>query len=164
MCSSDLRVTARKEHTCDFCGCAIRVGAAYWRDTLVYDGTIYYWLTHIECMAVAEKLSMFDECGDGGLGPDEFSELVYAYLDSYYLGEGEDDLPDEVESLTMFQKVELIINTWNRPDIALRRKKAALASLMANAFWYRGREADRYRERVDALKKEIEKLENAIEK
>lgn len=71
-----LEPVARKAHICQYCQCAINVGEKYNRDTLVYDGRIYDWVSHQECTALASKLDMFDEYDDCGLASDGFNECV----------------------------------------------------------------------------------------
>lgn len=41
--------TARKTHNCSLCAGLISTGQTYSRDTLVYDGHIYDWLTCSAC-------------------------------------------------------------------------------------------------------------------
>lgn len=45
--------TAKKEHRCEFCCEKIAIGQKYVRQTNVYDGTIYDFVTHQECKEVA---------------------------------------------------------------------------------------------------------------
>lgn len=151
-----LRLKAAKEHTCNYCGCEIPKGQRYYRDTLVYEGVLYEWKSHIECFKVASMLNMFDECDDG-VSPDEFNEYVFDYLESHFRGE-DDELPAELDSLDLYGKVKHIINTWDRPDFVLRRKKADLERLRRYA-------SSRYNrtdisDKIARLEKEIEELEN----
>ena len=59
--------TAKKEHRCEFCCEKIAIGQKYVRQTNVYDGTIYDFVTHQECNEVAHELNMYDYCDDSGL-------------------------------------------------------------------------------------------------
>ena len=52
---------ARKEHRCEFCGEVIHVGEKYNRQTNVYDGCIYDWVSHCDCSQLACELDMFDD-------------------------------------------------------------------------------------------------------
>ena len=58
--------TAKKEHKCMCCGGVINVGDKYERQTNIYDGQIYDWVSHLECQKIAGLLNMFDyDMGDG---------------------------------------------------------------------------------------------------
>lgn len=57
-------LVARKEHRCDFCGEVISVGEKYNRQTNVYDGRVYDWVSHSECSKLAYELDMFDDCDE----------------------------------------------------------------------------------------------------
>ena len=150
-----LRLKAAKEHTCNYCGCEIPKGQRYYRDTLVYDGVLYEWKSHIECFEVASMLNMFDDCDDG-VSPDDFNEHVFSYLESHFRGE-DDELPAELDSLDLYGKVKHIIDTWNRPDFVLRRKKADLERLRryASSKYSRTDISDK----IARLEKEIKELE-----
>lgn len=41
-----------KEHRCNYCGGTIEKGASYYKDTCVFDGEIYTWKSHPECMEI----------------------------------------------------------------------------------------------------------------
>lgn len=151
---------AKKTHICNYCGCKIEPGTAYWRDTLVYDGTVYDWITHKECMTASNKLCMYDDCDDNGLGPDYFSESIDSYVDCYFLDEKTDDLPEEVRSLDLLGRVKLILATWDRPDIALQRKKVYLNELKMMASYSRDKE--KLKKRIADLETEISELEKEI--
>ena len=56
--------TAKKEHICEFCACKIQPGQKYVRQTNIYDGTVYDFVTHQECKEVAHELRMYDGCDD----------------------------------------------------------------------------------------------------
>ena len=122
---------AKKTHICNFCGCRIEPGMSYWRDTLVYDGTVYY-----------------------------FSESIDSYVDCYFLDEKTDDLPEEVRSLDLLGRVKLILATWDRPDIALQRKKVYLNELKMMANYSRDKE--KRQKRIADLETEIAVLEKEI--
>lgn len=46
--------TANKEHRCEFCCEKIMIGQKYVRQTNVYDGVVYDFITHKECKEVAD--------------------------------------------------------------------------------------------------------------
>lgn len=82
---------ARKEHRCDFCGDIISIGETYNRQTNVYDGCIYDWVSHSECSQLAYELDMFDDCNDDGLDSDGFIENLNQYIyDNHYDNETDD--------------------------------------------------------------------------
>jgi hypothetical protein len=56
--------TAKKEHVCEFCACKIKPGQKYVRQTNIYDGVVYDFITHQECKEVAHKLRMYDDWMD----------------------------------------------------------------------------------------------------
>lgn len=64
--------TAKKEHICEFCGYKIQPGQKYVRQTNVYDGVVYDFITHQECKEVAHELRMYDDCDDNGLCGEQF--------------------------------------------------------------------------------------------
>lgn len=63
-------LTARKKHTCGFCGCTIEKGDVYHRQCIVDEGEIYDWLSHPECERAVGELDMMEDipCGDGITG------------------------------------------------------------------------------------------------
>jgi len=70
---------AKKDHVCDWCGFIIKSGSKYQSQTNIYDGDLYVWKNHMECLAIAQKLNMFDDCDEGVTGAD-FCE----YIDTQY--------------------------------------------------------------------------------
>lgn len=73
--------TARKEHGCEFCCEKIAIGQKYVRQTNIYDGTIYDFVTHQECDEVARELNMYDDCDDSGLDGKSFAKnWIHTYM------------------------------------------------------------------------------------
>lgn len=72
--------TAKKEHRCEFCCEKIAIGQKYVRQTNVYDGVVYDFITHQECKEVARELRMYDDCGDEGLDGESFCEYLNEYV------------------------------------------------------------------------------------
>lgn len=68
-------VTARKDHSCNFCGEKIRVGEKYSSSTHKFDGKVYDWNTHINCAWIADKLNMYEHA-DEGVTQDMFGEYI----------------------------------------------------------------------------------------
>lgn len=76
--------TARKEHTCDYCGLKINIGEKYEDQTNIYDERLYHWKSHLSCGELTKELKMFDDCWyDEGLTADNFHEYVREYLHSH---------------------------------------------------------------------------------
>ncbi|MDC2233531.1 hypothetical protein [Bacteroides thetaiotaomicron] len=84
--------TAQKEHICEFCGCKIQPGQKYVRQTNVYDGIVYDFVTHRECKEVAHELRMYDDCDDEGLDGESFRENLNAYVYANHYDEHTDDV------------------------------------------------------------------------
>ena len=84
--------TAKKEHVCEFCACKIKPGQKYVRQTNVYDGTIYDFVTHQECKKVAHELRMYDNCGDEGLDGESFLEYLNEYVNVNHYDDEVDDI------------------------------------------------------------------------
>jgi hypothetical protein len=84
----EARPTARKDHRCSCCNGAIRVGQPYSRDTFVYDGRVYDWLTCPGCEPLRAivwdwSTAMYDE----GLGADDYREWASDNQDDPVHGE-----------------------------------------------------------------------------
>ena len=62
----ETRPVANKEHTCNWCGGKIVKGEKYNRQTILFDGRIYDWVSHLDCLELTGLLDMFDyDYGDG---------------------------------------------------------------------------------------------------
>lgn len=83
---------AKKEHICEFCGYKIQPGQRYFRQTNVYDGVVYDFITHQECYEVSRKLRMYDDCDDSGLDGRSFREELDAYVYANHYDEHTDDV------------------------------------------------------------------------
>ena len=77
---------------CEFCCEKIAIGQKYVRQTNIYDGTIYDFVTHQECNEVAHELNMYDDCDDSGLDGDSFRENLNAYVYANHYDEHTDDV------------------------------------------------------------------------
>lgn len=84
--------TAKKEHVCEFCACKIKLGQKYVRQTNVYDGVVYDFITHQECKEVARELRMYDDCGDEGLDGESFREYLSEYVNVNHYDDEVDDI------------------------------------------------------------------------
>ena len=67
---------SRKKHHCDFCGCEIKIGTSYVKDTNVFDGRIYTWKSHPECSAVGSFMFCHDIHDGDGVTSDWFEDFV----------------------------------------------------------------------------------------
>lgn len=73
-------VTAQRPHICDYCKESIPVGSEYEVSKHKYNGEFYTWKSHLHCIALANKLSLFDYT-DEGLTSDDFIESVRIEFD-----------------------------------------------------------------------------------
>lgn len=51
------RISERKKHVCNWCGCDIDVGDIYETQTLKYN-EVYVWKNHLKCSDIVRKLRM----------------------------------------------------------------------------------------------------------
>lgn len=100
---------AKKEHVCEFCGEKILPSQKYNRQTNIYDGEIYDFITHQECRRVANELSMYDDCKDEGLDRDSFCEKLDEYVYTNHYNDDMDDISIEWQDLTYYEMVEKIL-------------------------------------------------------
>lgn len=96
--------TANKEHRCEFCFEKITIGQKYVRQTNVYDGVVYDFITHKECKEVAYELRMYDDCDDSGLCGESFRE----HLDEYVYANHYDDKIDDIAKDWQLPRYELV--------------------------------------------------------
>lgn len=69
---------ARKQHTCMLCGCSIKIGERYNRQS-IFDGFgIFDATCHENCVDLIDKLDINDE-GDG-ISQDNFQAVIDDYL------------------------------------------------------------------------------------
>ena len=73
---------ANKDHICQFCGEVIKKGEVYNSSTNKYDGELYIWKCHEDCMSLTSSLNMGDYDQGNGIDQDTFTECVHeAYAD-----------------------------------------------------------------------------------
>lgn len=72
----EARPVARKAHRCSMCYGRIQPGETYDRDTLVYDGRVYDWLTCPGCSAdsITNRVWEWSYAHDEGVGPEDAHE------------------------------------------------------------------------------------------
>lgn len=82
------RPTARKVHRCSCCGGIIRAGQMYCRDTFVYDGRVYDWLTCPGCEPLRTIVDAWSSaaCGEG-ISADDYREWANDNQDDPVHGE-----------------------------------------------------------------------------
>lgn len=76
----DLKRKARKDHKCDFCGLTIKSKSIYRNCTVVDNGSVYKWKTHLSCDELAEKLNMYANGTGDGIGNSDFHDYVWEYV------------------------------------------------------------------------------------
>ena len=64
---------ARKRHTCDWCGNAIKKGEEYHWEKFIYDGDFYEWRSHLSCSRIVSEIWDYVE-PDEGMDSDEFTD------------------------------------------------------------------------------------------
>lgn len=102
---------ARKEHRCMFCGEKITIGQKYDRSTCLYEG-IYDWVAHEECVEVAHKLDMYDDCDDNGLGEEQFRECINDYVHVNHYNDKLDDIAEDWQ-VSHYEQVKKILEELN---------------------------------------------------
>lgn len=102
------RPIAKKRHVCMFCGGTIEVGQKYDRQTNVYDGDVYDWVSHEECSKVAVELDMYDDCDDNGLGEEQFREYINDYVHVNHYDDELDDIAEDWQ-LSHYEQVKKIL-------------------------------------------------------
>jgi hypothetical protein len=107
---------ARKSHKCMFCGCEIEEGKVYHRSTNVYDGTIYDWITHVECEAVANDLDMYENSDVNGVDGDMFLDEIREYIHQYHYDEEADDIAKDWQ-LSNYKVVKKIFAEISKPSV-----------------------------------------------
>lgn len=111
----ELKPIARKEHKCDYCGCIIKIGTQYKRDTLIYDDKPYDWCNHLECSEITHDLKMWEWVGYEGLSQQEFIDSVWEYVSEQHYDKEIDDTSEEWQNLTTHEAVlKILKEDFNR--------------------------------------------------
>lgn len=87
-------VRARKRHVCDYCGAYIEPGEEYNRAKLAYEGTVYEWKAHKECIFIASELWDYIDPDENGLTADEFSDACQEFCKTFICPDCEKYDPD----------------------------------------------------------------------
>lgn len=101
---------ARQDYVCEFCGCKIKKGDKYNKQTNVFDGEIYDFKTHVECSEVSIKLDMYNDLSDEGLSMDTFKENISNYIYANHYDDEADDISEEWCNLTAHEEIVKINN------------------------------------------------------
>ena len=100
---------ANKEHTCNWCGGKIVKGEKYNRQTILFDGRIYDWVSHLDGLELTCLLNMYDyDCGEG-ISEDTFQECVDEYIYAHHYDKGADEIEKEWQNLSLYGKVVKIV-------------------------------------------------------
>ena len=85
---SSKTVTARKPHRCGSCSTvAVQPGDTYTRESYVYDGRAYTWVSCADCAALMPEVWDWAGMPDEGVGPDEYAEWALDHRDDPTHGE-----------------------------------------------------------------------------
>lgn len=100
---------ARKEHVCFWCGGKIAKGEKYRRSTILFDGRIYDWKSHLDCDELTGLLDMYDYDDGDGIDEVTFEECVNEYIYTHHYDKEVDDIDKEWYDIPMHEKVKKII-------------------------------------------------------
>lgn len=100
---------AKKEHVCNWCGGKIAKGEKYRRDTILFDGRIYDWISHLDCYELTGLLNMCDYDDGYGIDEETFRECVDEYIYTHHYDNDLDDIEKEWDNLSIHEKVKRII-------------------------------------------------------
>ena len=87
-----LHPIARKEHICMLCGGIIENGEKYERQTNLYEGIIYDFVSHEKCQTVAMDLGMYDHLDTDGLTDLNFRDNIESYVYNNHYDNINDDI------------------------------------------------------------------------
>ena len=105
---------AKKEHVCNWCGSKIVKGEKYNRQTILFDGRIYDWVSHLDCLELTGLLNMFDYDDGNGINDETFRECVDEYIYTHHYDTDLDDIEKEWDNLSIHEKVKKIIEDLKR--------------------------------------------------
>lgn len=76
-------VSARKQHRCGYCGCAIEKGERYEEQRCVSGGSVYTFRAHLRCQSLCDKIwDYVDPCE--GMTEDDFGDAVQSLMSTFY--------------------------------------------------------------------------------
>lgn len=97
---------ARKQHRCDYCSGIIEKGEKYQNDTIVFDGSIYTWKSHLHCMHLTSEMHGYET--DEGLNPDDFQRWIDDYVYEYHYDYEKDDVCEEWQNKSVAELAKMI--------------------------------------------------------
>lgn len=100
---------AKKEHVCNWCGGKIAKGEKYYRQTVIFDGSIYDWISHLDCYGLVDLLNMYDYDDGNGIDEECFRQCIDEYIDTHHYDKEVDDIDKEWDNIPMHEKVKKIV-------------------------------------------------------
>lgn len=97
---------ARKEYRCCFCTDLIHIGEKYNRDTIIYDGRIYDWISHNHCREMIRILNI--EPYDEAIDTECFCDAIDNYVMEKHFDKEIDDIEKEWQGKNRHELVEMI--------------------------------------------------------
>ena len=107
---------AKKEHICNWCDGKIAKGEKYNRQTILFDGSIYDWKSHLDCLKLTGLLDMFDYDDGEGINDETFRECVDEYIYTHHYDNNLDDIEQEWDNLSTYEKVKKIIEELKKEE------------------------------------------------
>ena len=98
-------LVARKEHICNWCGGKIVKGEKYNRQTCIFDGYIYDWVSHLDCLELTGLLDMFDYDDGEGITEYTFQECVRDYIDEHHYNYDTEQFDEGWDGLSVYDAV-----------------------------------------------------------
>ena len=96
---------ARKEHICNWCGGKIAKGEKYNRQTILFDGRIYDWVSHLDCLGLTGLLNMFDYDDGEGIDESTFQECVQDYINEHHYNHDTEQFDEGWGGLSVYNAV-----------------------------------------------------------
>lgn len=102
---------ARKEHICNFCSGKIVKGEKYDRCTILFEGEIYDWKSHLECLELTKLLEMYGYY-DEGVTEDEFKTYIDEYVKEEHFIRKSGEIEEGWKDISYYEKVKKIITEF----------------------------------------------------
>lgn len=96
---------ARKKHVCNWCGGKIVKGEKYNRQTCIFDGFIYDWVSHLDCLELTGLLNMFDYDDGDGIDEERFKQCVQDYINENHYNDDTDQFDEGWDGLSVYDAV-----------------------------------------------------------
>lgn len=108
-----LHPTARKNHKCELCECAIVIGQKYVRQTISENGEVYDFICHEECSELITDLR-FQKTLEDAADSDSFQSGLVSYNEDYH--------HQEWNQLDFYRQAKLILEEMRKYDDTKLRK------------------------------------------